>query len=53
MTMAWYRKDRKTQVNTKELQVFLRIETKKIFSNWFKFLPSAGEKKSEYIKLTN
>lgn len=31
MTMAWYRKDRKTQVNTKELQVFLRIETKKIF----------------------
>lgn len=29
MTRAWYRKDRKTQVNTEELRVFLSIETKK------------------------
>lgn len=53
MTRTWYRKDRKTQVNTEELRVFLRIETKNTFSNWFKFLLSEGEKKSKYIKLTN
>ena len=53
--MTWDRKNRKTQVNTRELRAFLRIETNFFFSNWFKFPPSAGEKKkkSKYIKLTN
>lgn len=30
MTRTWYRRDRKTEVNTEELQVFLSIETKKV-----------------------
>lgn len=57
MTRTWYRRDRKTEVNTEELQVFLSIETKKKYSfpNWFKILPREGEKnkKIKYIKLTN
>lgn len=44
--MSSYRKNRKTQVNTKELQVFLRIETK-FFSDLFKFPLSADEKKKQ------
>lgn len=42
------KKNRKTQVNTEELQVFLRIETN-FFSNLFKFSLSAGEEKEKQI----
>lgn len=38
MTRTWYRKDRKTQVNTEELRVFLRIETKKKNNNFFRLV---------------